>query len=689
MRTELLRERYEPLEVVGRGGEGEVIRALDHLHDRQVALKVRPVADEASRTHLLSEARLLLSLSPHPGLPLVREDFFVDERYVIAMDWIEGTDLEALLDVEGRPGLDPALAIGYLEQAAEALEHLHTHDPPVVHGDVKPANLILTSSGRVVLVDFGLSSTPTDELRRAGTAGYVAPEVAAGARPTAASDVYSLAATALTLLTGEAPSRGAPSWGAIERERIPALERIVRPNLATDPGRRDASAAAFVARLQRWWGAALPSGNGHARARRPRAPCLRRTPRRSVDEVARAHRGNCVSPVDDGPLMVAFASAEDGFDAARELAGRFDARVAAVTGEAEPRAGSYRGESASGAARLLKMADRGQVLIDDPTAETIDGRLPPEIGLAEVADASSPTSPPAWALVAPGLSIPPRADTCPYRGLMAFGSEDGDLFFGREEVVASILDRLLDSGFMAVVGASGSGKSSLVRAGLVPAYRRAREGPVVVMTPGSDPAAELERSLSAGPPSLLIVDQLEEVFTLCPDEASRTRFFDALMDLRGDELRVARGRPPGGLLRTLRRPSSPRRRAGRAPAPAGADADRRASPGDRGSRPRGRASTRGRPGRRDAGRRRRRARRPPAALPRPLRVVGSPRRSGPHPGGLPRGRRCAGGDRAHGRGGLRRLQSAGAGAHAARCSSGSPSSARRRRTPGGGSRWRS
>ena len=66
-----------------------------------------------------------------------------------------------------------------------------------MHGDVKPANLILTSSGRVVLVDFGLSSTPTDDLRRAGTAGYVAPEVAAGARPTAASDVYSFAATAL------------------------------------------------------------------------------------------------------------------------------------------------------------------------------------------------------------------------------------------------------------------------------------------------------------------------------------------------------------------------------------------------------------------------------------------------------------------------------------------------------------
>ena len=60
-----------------------------------------------------------------------------------------------------------------------------------------------------------------------------------------------------------------------------------------------------------------------------------------MNEVARAHRGHCVAPADDGPLMAAFASAQDGFDAARELAARLDARVAAVTGEAEPRAGSY------------------------------------------------------------------------------------------------------------------------------------------------------------------------------------------------------------------------------------------------------------------------------------------------------------------------------------------------------------
>jgi WD40 repeat protein/tRNA A-37 threonylcarbamoyl transferase component Bud32 len=528
MRAELLRERYEPLEVVGRGGEGEVIRAIDHLHARQVALKVRAVTDEASRTALLSEARLLLSLRPHPGLPLAREDFFVDGRYVIAMDWIEGTNLEALLHLEGLPGLDPGLAVGYLRQAAEALEHLHAHEPPIVHGDVKPANLILTSAGRVVLVDFGLSSLPADELRRAGTAGFVAPEVAAGARPTASADVYSLAATAVALLAGEAPARGAPGWGAVERGRVPGLERIVRANLATDPSRRDSSAGAFAARLERWWGAALPTGTVTLVVADLAAISARRA-EDAVAEAARAHRGSCVAPVDDGPVTAAFTSAADALDAAEELAVRHDARVSAVTGELAPRAGRYRGKAPAAAVGLLELAGPRQVVVDDRTAKAIEGRLPPELGLAALRAAGSSW---AWALVAPGLSAPARAAACPYRGLMTFEADDGDLFFGRQETVASALERLLDGRFLAVVGASGSGKSSLTRAGLVPAFRRARDGPVVLMTPGSDPPAALQRSLSGGAPALLVVDQLEELFTLCADGSTRARFVAALMDLR-------------------------------------------------------------------------------------------------------------------------------------------------------------
>ena len=87
---------------------------------------------------------MLLALPPHPALPLVREDFFDGDSYVVAMDWVDGTDLATLLAERGRPGLAPSSVLAYLAQAAEALTHLHTQSPPVIHGDVKPGNLILT-----------------------------------------------------------------------------------------------------------------------------------------------------------------------------------------------------------------------------------------------------------------------------------------------------------------------------------------------------------------------------------------------------------------------------------------------------------------------------------------------------------------------------------------------------------------
>src|SRR5512133_3596061 len=110
----LFRERYEVLEAVGSGGEARIVKALDRQHGRLVALKIRPVRDEAVREALLGEARVLLSLSPHPALPLVRDDFFERGNYVVAMDWVEGTDLATLLAERGRPGLAPSGVLGYL-----------------------------------------------------------------------------------------------------------------------------------------------------------------------------------------------------------------------------------------------------------------------------------------------------------------------------------------------------------------------------------------------------------------------------------------------------------------------------------------------------------------------------------------------------------------------------------------------
>ncbi len=203
MGTPFVRERYEILSVLGHGGQGKVARALDHQHDRVVALKILEVGSEFERRGLLREARMLLSLQPHPGLPIIREDFFDGDRYCIVMDWVEGVSLSRVLADRGAPGLPPPEVAEYVSQTAAALDHLHGHEPPVVHQDVKPGNLILVPDGHVVLVDFGLSVPGgTDRPGRyGGTRGYAAPELAAGTA-TAAADVYGLAATAFALLTG-------------------------------------------------------------------------------------------------------------------------------------------------------------------------------------------------------------------------------------------------------------------------------------------------------------------------------------------------------------------------------------------------------------------------------------------------------------------------------------------------------
>src|SRR2546430_1221477 len=134
------------------------MRALDVVHQRQVALKVKALPQNEDRKAALEEARVLFAVSPHPSLALLREDFVLGDRYYLVMDWIEGQNLRQVLSAEGTPGLSPEQVLDYVRQAGEAVDHLHAHDPPVLHQDLKPANLIRTSGGRIVLVDFGICS---------------------------------------------------------------------------------------------------------------------------------------------------------------------------------------------------------------------------------------------------------------------------------------------------------------------------------------------------------------------------------------------------------------------------------------------------------------------------------------------------------------------------------------------------
>ena len=154
-------------------------------------------------------------------------------------------------------------------------------------------------------------------------------------------------------------------------------------------------------------------------------------------------------------------------------------------------------------------------------------------------------------------ATPARVSTegiCPFKGLASFEPVDAEYFFGRERLVAELVARLVGVGFLGIVGPSGSGKSSLVRAGLLPALA---EGVLpgserwrrVLLRPGERPLDELRRALVSGardplvealgalPPDerlLLAVDQLEELFTACRSEAERTAFADTLARAAAD-----------------------------------------------------------------------------------------------------------------------------------------------------------
>ncbi|MFS8097856.1 hypothetical protein LFM09_12010 [Lentzea alba] len=128
-----------------------------------------------------------------------------------------------------------------------------------------------------------------------------------------------------------------------------------------------------------------------------------------------------------------------------------------------------------------------------------------------------------WREVAEGLEAPGWDEhIAPYLGLAAFQAEDAERFHGREALVADLVAKLENNRFLGVFGPSGCGKSSLLRAGLVPAMAVK----TVVLTPTEHPLVELRR---AGPAELIVVDQFEEIFTLCRDDNERDEFIAALL----------------------------------------------------------------------------------------------------------------------------------------------------------------
>jgi len=202
----ILRDRYRIEDQLGKGGMGAVYLAHDLTLDLRVAVKENLSITPDAEEQFLREARLLAELR-HPNLPRVTDYFVLETRQYLVMDYIAGEDLHTHIQ-KHPPTVDEVL--NWADQVCSALAYLHSQSPPVIHRDVKPANLKLQPDGSVVLVDFGLAKTSDQAVTATGarglTPGYSPPEQYGAQRTDSRSDQYALAATLYNLFSQQKPA---------------------------------------------------------------------------------------------------------------------------------------------------------------------------------------------------------------------------------------------------------------------------------------------------------------------------------------------------------------------------------------------------------------------------------------------------------------------------------------------------
>ncbi|MFD7550315.1 protein kinase [Streptomyces sp. NPDC059578] len=253
----LLAGRYRLQECIGRGGMGRVWRARDEVLHRFVAVKELTAAlyaAERDRPVLLqrtrAEARAAARIS-HPAVVTVHDVLEHDERPWIVMELIDGGSFADAVQDRGRIEAEEAARTGlWVVRALRA-----AHDAGVVHRDVKPANVLLASDGRVLLTDFGIAQvdgdsgmTRTGEI--VGSVDYLAPERVRGGEPGPASDLWALGATLYTAVEGVSPFRRPSALGTfqavVDEEPAPPahagpLTPVITALLRKDPEARPAA----------------------------------------------------------------------------------------------------------------------------------------------------------------------------------------------------------------------------------------------------------------------------------------------------------------------------------------------------------------------------------------------------------------------------------------------------------------
>ena len=241
--------RYTVEAPISAGAMGAVYRARDGEEGAGVALK--RLGDDRHAARFEIESRLLAHLR-HPRVVRVTDYFQDPTGQYLVMELVEGVDLGELLKRQGKPGLELDDAIEYTRQTSEALQYVH--EQQIVHRDVKPQNMIVCRRRHQAR---GLRHRARD-VRRGGDPGtvgigtprFMAPEVFAGGNVSPRADVFGLAATLWTLITGKPPVYAdATKLSDVVPDVSPELEETISKGLEMVPERRVASVAAFAKAL--------------------------------------------------------------------------------------------------------------------------------------------------------------------------------------------------------------------------------------------------------------------------------------------------------------------------------------------------------------------------------------------------------------------------------------------------------
>lgn len=262
----ILDDRYEIIATVKAGAMGRIFKARDIRLDSIVAVKEKKsspeFAGEYTEARFREEAMLLSTLS-HEGLPRVTDYFTIRDpatgkgvNYIV-MDFIEGKDLETIIDERGKKPFPQEEVLDIFEQILDIFRYLHTRQPPVIYRDLNPRNIMIRN-GKVYLVDFGIARLFRPERRGTaiGTAGYAPPEQYKG-KASPRSDLYSLGAVIHYLLTGSDPEDRSNELFTFEQAKelnpaVPAyLDSLLMSMLDIVPDRRPVSVDEILSRLHK------------------------------------------------------------------------------------------------------------------------------------------------------------------------------------------------------------------------------------------------------------------------------------------------------------------------------------------------------------------------------------------------------------------------------------------------------